>query len=440
MLKTKNLSRLLRKALVIVACGSMFAGLLQTSTAQNDPAKDGRYYEAAARKAYQAQDYTAFLEDMRMAAQLRPNHPRLMYNLAVAYALNGQRAEALSWLDKVANMGLVVRPGDDKDFESIKDTPEFKAIVAHIEANKLPVGKSLPAFTVHEKGLVPESVAFDAATNTFFLSSVYKRKILRVAPNGEVTDFATEQDGLWSVMGIKVDAARRILWVCTAAHPQMSHYKPEENGKSGVLKFDLKTGKLVQKYLLENKPAPHWLGDLVLDSKGNVFASDSISPAIYIVRPEKNEIELFVADKAFGSPQGMAFSQDGKSLFMADYAFGIFVIDLTTRKVTNCAAPADGTLLGIDGLYNYHGNLIAVQNGVNPQRVVKLSIAPDLSHINRVETIAANAPVWDEPTLGVLVKDTFYYVANSQWGMIDDKGQLAAEEKLKDPIVMKLRL
>jgi hypothetical protein len=84
--------------------------------------------------------------------------------------------------------------------------------------------------------------------------------------------------------------------------------------------------------------------------------------------------------------------------------------------------------------------LIAVQNGVNPSRVVKLSVASDFSRVNRVETIAANAPVFDEPTLGVLAKDTFYFVANSQWGAIDDKGQLAPEDKLSYPVVLKLKL
>ncbi len=441
MLKLKRFRRLpLQTTLVIFVAVAIGAISLRSSTAQTDPTKDGRYYEAAARKAYQAKDYSSFLEDMKLAAQLRPNHPRLMYNLAVAYALNGQATDALSWLGKVASMGLVVRAGADKDFESIKDRPEFKTILARIETNKLPVGTYQPAFTVHEKGLVPESVALDPLTNTFYLSSVYKRKILRVNEKGEVSDFATEQDGLWSVMGMKVDATRRSLWVCIAAHPQMSNYKPEDNGRSGVLKFDLNTGKLVQKYLLENKPKQHWLGDLVLDAKGNVFASDSVTPAIYVIRSGKHEIELFLEDKAFGSPQGMAFSSDGKTLFMADYAFGIFAINLATKKVTNCLAPADGTLLGIDGLYNYRGSLIAVQNGINPQRVVKLSVASDLSHVNRVETIAANAPMFDEPTLGVLAKDSFYFVANSQWGAIDDKGNLATEDKLSYPVVLKLKL
>jgi hypothetical protein len=417
-------------ALILIGLSIVPGALLPAmSTAQTEPPKDGRYYEAAARKAYQAKDYPAFLENMKLAAGLRPNHPRLTYNLAVAYAINGRRDEALASLRQVADMGMIVPAVRDPDFDSIKEAPEFAAILARIEANKLPIIKSSEAFSVHEKGLVPESVAFDPVSNTFFLSSVYRRKIVSVGDKGVVKDFAGESDGLWSVMGMKVDATRRLLWVCTAVHPQMSNYKAEENGLSGVFKFDLRSGKLVQKYLLTNKPKPHWLGDLTLDAQGNVFASDSISPAIYVIRSGKNEIELFLEDKAFASPQGLAFTPDEKGLFMADYANGIFLIDMANRSVKNFAPPANGTLLGIDGLYQYKGNLLGVQNGVNPNRLVRLVISADQSRIESMETIEANNPVFDEPTLGVLVKDDFYFIANSQWGANRRQGQFGSRRK-----------
>lgn len=69
-----------------------------------------------------------------------------------------------------------------------------------------------------------------------------------------------------------------------------------------------------------------------------------------------------------------------------------------------------------------------------------LSISKDVSRVERLEILEANNPVFDEPTLGAVVKDTFYWIANSQWGAIDDKGQLAPPEKLQDPIVLKSRL
>lgn len=408
--------------------------------AQDDKPKDGRYYEGAAVKAYRNKDYGSFLENMKLAAQLRPNHPRLMYNLAAANSLTGHHAEALLWLEKVAKMGLIYPAAKDTDFDPIKESAEFKTILKRFELNKAPIINSVPAFTLHEKGFIPESVAYDAKTKTFYLGSVYRRKIVTVDQSGAAKDFATEQDGLWSVMGMKVDVARRHLWACMAAHPQMANYKPEENGNSAILKFDLQTGRLLKKYVLGNKPKPHWLGDLVLNSSGDVFASDSLSAAVYVIRERDDQLELFLEDKEFSSLQGLAFAKGESVLFLADYANGILAIDLQSRKVTRLQTPADATLLGIDGLYHYRGSLLGIQNGVNPARLIRIGLNKEMNRIERVDTVEANNPVFDEPTLGVLEKDNLYFIANSQWGAIDAKGQLASPDKLTEPQVLRIKL
>jgi hypothetical protein len=402
--------------------------------------KDGRYYESQARKAYQEKDYSAFLSNMKMAVELRPNHPRLMFNLAAAYALNGSGSEALQWLNKMTEMGLVFPAEKADEFDSIRSSAGFQTLLKKVEQNKLPTVNGATAFTVHEKGFIPEGIAYDPITQTFFLGSVYKRKIVSVNTKGEARDFAGESDGLWSVMGMKVDSARRLLWVATAAHPQMSNYRADENGTSGVFKFDLRTGKLIKKYILHNKPDSHWLGDLVLNSRGEVFATDSLSPAIYFIPRQKDEIELFMAGPPFVNVQGLDFTPDEKHLFVADYARGIFLVDVTNKKATELTPAPDVTLLGIDGLYWHKGTLLAVQNGINPPRLVRLFPSKDMRQIARLETIEANDPLFDEPTLGVLVKESFYLIANSQWGAIDEKGQLAPIDKLKEPIVIKVKL
>ncbi|HVG28956.1 MAG TPA: hypothetical protein VM864_04475 [Pyrinomonadaceae bacterium] len=430
-----------RRALLIAIYLLLGAGAWRdASVAQVEQPRDGRYYEAEALKAFKAKDYPSFLENSKQAAALRPGHSRLMYFVAVAHALNGHRADALLWLDRVARMGLVVPAESEESFDSLKESGEFKAVLEKFRRNGLPLVRSAPAFTVHEKGVVPESVAYDPVGENFYLSSVFKRKILRVSASGGATEFAAERDGLWSVMGMKVDAARRLLWVCTAAHPQMSNYREEENGATGIFKFDLRTGKLVRKYLLPNRPQPHWLGDLAVDSRGDVFATDSVTPAVYVVRRERDEIELFLESDQFSSPQGLDFTADGRSLFMADYAKGVFRIDLRTKQIASLAPAPDSTMLGVDGLYAYRGSLVAVQNGTNPARVVRMFLSKDLSRVERFETLEANNPVFDEPTLGVLVRGEFYFVANSQWGAIDERGHLAPDEKLREPVVLKIKL
>jgi hypothetical protein len=47
-----------------------------------------------------------------------------------------------------------------------------------------------------------------------------------------------------------------------------------------------------------------------------------------------------------------------------------------------------------------------VQNGVNPQRLINLTLSKDLARIAQFETIEANNPDFDEPTLGMLCEGT----------------------------------
>src|SRR5258705_91885 len=98
--------------------------------------KDGRFYEAQARRDYSAKNYTSFLENISKAAELRPNHPRLMYNLAAAYALNGKSEAALTELSILSEMGLVMPAARENNFASLRESSRFKEIVAAFEGNK----------------------------------------------------------------------------------------------------------------------------------------------------------------------------------------------------------------------------------------------------------------------------------------------------------------
>jgi sugar lactone lactonase YvrE len=402
--------------------------------------KDARYYTQEAVKAYRAKDYSGYLENIKHAQVLRPDHPTIMYNLAGAYALNGKNSEAVEWLKRVASMGLIYPAAEDEDFATIKDTEEFKSIIRQFEANESPVTHSVKAFMLDEKGLITEGLAYDPVTGTFFVSSVHKRKIVSINKLGEVRDFSSEQDGLWSVLGMKVDAKRRHLWVCTAALPQMVNFADGDKNHTGVFKYDLTSGKLLKKYLLPDTNEAHTFGDLAIHPSGDVYVTDSVTPAIYLIARKRDELELFAGPEPFASPQGLDFSTDGKKLFVADYGRGIFVFDVKSRKPIKMEQPANVSSLGIDGLYFHKGGLIAVQNGVNPTRVVRLILNKTMNRIEALEVIEANNASFDEPTLGVIVKGFFYFIANSQWESVSEKGQLAPMEKLSKPLVLKAPL
>jgi len=119
-------------------------------------------------------------------------------------------------------------------------------------------------------------------------------------------------------------------------------------------------------------------------------------------------------------------------------------VNPATRKATLLPIPPDFDLDGIDGMVLYsdrgENSLIAVQNGIDPARVLRLRLSPGGDRIERVETLARALPLYDEPGLATVVDGTFYYVANSQWGKFDDTGHLPATAKVTAPVIMKIPL
>jgi hypothetical protein len=399
---------------------------------------ESRLAERKAVADYRAKNFPSFLENMRKANDLRPNHSRLIYNLAIAYALNNQPNESLNRLEQLVKMGLAFQIEKDDDFKSLFENKRFKQIQQQMNRHKLPVNNSKQAFSLKQKDLITEGIAYNPKTKTFYISSIHQRKIIAVK-NSQTQDFSTEADGLWSVSGMRVDAKRQILWVCSSAFPQMKGFKKEDDGKAGIFKYDLKTGKLLKKYLLSNESEKHALGDLVLNKKGDVFATDSISPYIYFIDSKTDKLEIFVKSDLFSSLQGAAFTPDEKTMVVADYGKGIFKIEMQTKQITQLKPASNVTILGLDGFYWHRGKLIAIQNGINPQRVVSFTMNPQMTQIIDFETLEANHPNFNEPTLGVIIGNELFYIANSQWELVNEKAELQSE-KLKNPVILKLKL
>jgi sugar lactone lactonase YvrE len=409
-----------------------------------DEMRESAKFESQARADYKAKDYAKFLENIKRAADLRPNHARLLYNLAVANALNGKTNEALAVLNRLQAMDLYFDIQNDEDFDSLKkltdseQSKEFMLIQARFVFNQQARNRAARAFALPEKDLLIEGIAYDAVGKRFFVSSLYKRKIVVTDAQGKAADFSSDADGLWSVAGMRVDDRRRVLWATVAAQALVPDFQKADEGKSAVFKYDLKTGKLLKIYVLPDDGAKHVLGDLVIAKNGDVYASDSLTSRIYRIGAGRDELEIFLAGDAFASLQGLAFSPDEKYMFAADYSKGVFKIEMTTKKVSQLKIDAATNPIGIDGLYFYGGNLIVIQNGFRPFRVARFFLNKDFSAVLRSETLEVNHADMEEPTLGTIVGKDFYFVANSQQSLLGKEG--LATDKLKEPVILRLKL
>jgi hypothetical protein len=286
--------------------------------------------------------------------------------------------------------------------------------------------RSTLEFQLAERDLFPESIAFDAKDRAYYVGSMTKRKIVRVAPDGTTTDFVpSKRDGLWAVLGMKIDPRRRELWVDTchpgpADRPPMLDPEPASVGRAAVYRYDLKTGALVRRYEAPEAPTPLCFNDLVLGRDGNVFLSSGPS-GIWRIAPGGTEVELFTAaDGMFGN--GIALSDDGTTIYLAVHDQGIAAVDVITRRSRVLPVPEAGAhVKGIDGLYLHDGALVGVQNGTEVHRIVRAKLSDDGAEITRVDVLAEDDPRFEVPTTGVIVDDALVYVATSQLDSIDPK-------------------
>ena len=388
---------------------------------------------------YLSKDYSGFLQKTLDAIQLRKNHPALIYNTAIGYALTNNIDSAISYLNQLAYMKLYFPAEKDSDFVSLWENQNFKNIVTKFESALSQYGKSEIAFSLNEKDLLTESVAYNPVTKNFYVGSVHKRKIICISNDGKAELFAESGENTFGgVFGMKIDSKNNLLWACTGYLPQMSGFNESQNGISEIIKFDLNSGKILQKYSIDE--GEHLFGDLVIDSNGNFYISDSRDNNIYCIKYGDDKITLFLSSNNFASLQGIDFSADEDFLFAADYAMGLYKIEIKNKNVSSINIPKDLSVLGIDGLYFYKNSLIGIQNGVNPQRVIKMNLDNNLENITSWELLEANNEYFFEPTLGVLNGDYFYYIANSQWPNFNEDGTIASEEKLQFPVVLKLNL
>lgn len=294
--------------------------------------------------------------------------------------------------------------------------------------------------TLGDSMLHPEGIAWDARRQRWLVSSVRERKVLAVDARGE-RDFVTSgQDGLDAALSIAVDASRDLLWVASAALPQMLGYTEADAGRSRLFAFELGTGRLRRRVELPGT-GRHGAGDLTVAPDGTVFASDNFSGAIYRVETLGVDTAALVVAPGQGlrSPQGIVL--DGDRLLVADWSRGMQEVSLASGVVRPLAAPDPRALRGIDGLVRIGPReILGIQNGASPARVLHLTLRDDGAGIAQVQVADSPALEGGEPTQGTVVDGAFVYIANSPWGNYADDGTLRPGAHWPLPLLLRLPL
>jgi sugar lactone lactonase YvrE len=418
----------------------LLAALPSTAVSQTDPVVESRRHFQAAVQAYEAGDRPAYLKHAREAQALRPAHGGVTWALASALALNGDTTGALRTLRHFAALGYSGDVAADSDFVSLRGSEAYAEVTRRLAANREPRVASRIAFELPDAELLTEGIAHDAGTGAFFVGSVRQGRILRVSRDGRVFPFADVEGRRWAPMGLRVDRRRGALWVAAAARPQVAAHQPADSGRSAILRYDLRTGRLTHRYEPGSDGEVHVIGDLVVTRAGDVYATDSRAPVVYRVAPGSDSLDRFIESPLLLAAQGLALTPDERTLYVADYSRGLLRVDLAGRSVTLLEAADSVLALGIDGLYYHEGRLIGIQNGVVPYRVARFTLSSSGDRIVAADVLERAHPRYQEPTLGVLVNGELFYIANSQWERFGEDGRIPTPELLERPVVLRLPL
>lgn len=272
-----------------------------------------------------------------------------------------------------------------------------------LDAPKPVVGTTLHAIVPAGAGLV-ESVLMDLRGGRMAVTSVSGRSVWATAPDGTLQEVAPEDAG--NLSGIVFDPVRNAIW---AASGQIDG--APASGFAGLIEIVPGSGQG------RRIPAPGGvsLSDLHRAADGAIYASAPTEGGVYRLRPDAQSIEQLVPAGTFRSPQGLATGADGRRLYVSDYRYGIGIVDLATGSVSRLSTRLPLMLDGVDGLWRQGNELIAVQNGLSPMRIMAFALSQDGLSVVGQRTLEIGHPEWTEPLSGYLGGGALYYVANGQW-------------------------
>jgi hypothetical protein len=331
-----------------------------------------------------------------------PDRGAILYFLAESHAQLLEQRPAMSRLSECIALKEGFDPDGDPAFAAFKTAPDFVKLVQQVHKDFPAIARSRLAYTVPEKDLIPEGLAYDATGNFFLLSSLYRRKIVKIPYEGKPEDFVPpDRDHLLPVLGIRLDPADGSVWANSFL----------DTGKTELLHFD-RAGKLLGRFSIAGEDK-HGFNDLVVLRTGVVYLTDTLANELYRFDVKTQQFEEQKTSRPVLQPNGIALSDDEQTLYVADQ-LGILRVDLNTHVSAEIDPGPHNTLSGADGLYWHKNTLIAIQNGIGSPRIAQFTLSSDGLHITKTAILENRSTFTVLPTTGALRNEDFYFIVNSQ--------------------------
>jgi sugar lactone lactonase YvrE len=368
------------------------------------------------------------IAQLEEAVAQQPENAPWIYILAQYYDRAHDGGNVAKWLSRLGELGWE-QGAAAHDFRNTSSLGNVRAAIAQLDAREPRTNRARRAFTLaNQRDLIPEGITHDPVDDVFYVTSIYRRKVVRIDRTGRVTDFTTEgQDGMLSGLGVHVDPQRRLLWVASSPAPEMRGFTPELEGRSVLLAYDLRDRRLVRKIEHGSKETPSFLNDFAILPDGSLLITDTVRHDVARLGPEATAVEAWLPDLRF--PNGIVLAEDPRYVYVADFR-GITRVTIADRATQKLESPK--LLNGIDGLAMHRGRLLGIQNAIGKARVLRIADGS-------VEILESKNALFELPTTGVVVGDELWFIANPGLRSFD-KGAIWPREKLSDPVMLRLPL
>jgi tetratricopeptide (TPR) repeat protein len=399
------------------------AGLLLASGAQAqtvDPASDLGQFRALRGEgmtALQKGDAAAALETFDKARALLPDSPSIALLQAQVYMQQKRSDEAKAVLADYLKRGNVLDLAKNSDFNAIWDS----ALEDQLQANEAPFGAirvaaALPDF------VIAEALAYEPENEqVVYVSGIRGGKILAEEPGGE-REVIKFRPGV-AANGLGLHDGK--LWASTAQSRQTEGYDASKPVTSKIVAINPADGAVIS--AVTDSKVEREFGHL-LAGKEDLYVIDNNHGEVLRLTGYGAALEVLVPEGYMDAPQGLAESEDGALLIVSDFTSGLYRVDLKAGNMTRLLAPADGNLLGLSSIARYGHDLIAIQNGFKPNRVLRIHMSDDWTQAESVEVLLRSEKLLAQPSQGLVANDFFVFVARSQWGHLDDQGNPRAEK------------
>ncbi|MBP2158206.1 MULTISPECIES: hypothetical protein [Asticcacaulis] len=371
--------------------------------AEDFSAREFFRHRAAAADALKRNDPVAAQAEIAAARSLLPSAPSVLL-MGARIALSAQKPEAAkTWLNDYIARGLWFDPARQPDLAALLSPAER----ARLDAN----GTDFGAFTtVAQLDTLRLAEGVTMVGDRVYYTTIHDGALNAVGQAKPVHALA-EGRGAYGVA-----AKGSSIWI--AASPDQAAAASTTAYPSELVRIDTASSSAPETF---TGGAGSRFGDIALGAHA-VYVSDGGAGAVLRLDPQTGAWQTLIAAGRLPSPQGLAENADGTALIVADYTSGLYRVDLAGGDILQLPVPETASLIGVDGVARFGNDLIVIQNGIEPGRLLRIGMSNDWKAIESVQILLRGGAL-DEPTNGVVSGDRYLFVARSQWSDFDGDGQ-----------------